>query len=104
LLIDQTTEPKADAVADWRRQEAARRNGIRDYRRIRIEPVDYHLEAADWEFTHTGDDGTPLHVVSRGFVTSNTQAYGLYWSTPQSQWRASLRYFTVFTSTFRPRR
>jgi hypothetical protein len=104
LLIDQTTEPKPDAVADWQRQEAARKDGIRDYRRIRIVPVDYYVEAADWEFTHTSNDGTPLHVVSRGFVTSSNQAYGLYWSTPESQWRASLRYFGVFTSTFRPRR
>jgi eukaryotic-like serine/threonine-protein kinase len=104
LLIDQTTEPKADAVADWRRQEAARRNGIRDYRRIRIAPVNYYLEAADWEFTHTSANGTPLHVVSRGFVTSKNQAYGLYWSTPQSQWSASTRYFTTFAATFRPRR
>jgi eukaryotic-like serine/threonine-protein kinase len=104
LLIDQTTEPKADAVADWQQQEAARRSGIRDYRRIRIAPVDYHLEAADWEFTHTSDNGTPLHVVSRGFVTSKNQAYGLYWSTPQSQWHASRHYFTTFTATFQPRR
>ena len=104
LLIDQTEQPKTDAKADWQRQEAARRDQIRDYRRIRIESVDYHLDAADWEFTHTGDDGTPLHVLSRGFVTSKNQAYGLYWSTPERQWRASLRYFDAFTSTFAPSR
>ncbi len=104
LLIDQTDQPKADAKADWQRQEAARRDEIRDYRRIRIESVDYYLEAADWEFTHAGADGTPLHVLSRGFVTSKSQAYGLYWSTPERRWRASLSYFDVFTSTFSPRR
>jgi hypothetical protein len=60
LLIDQTTQPKADAVVDWQQQEAARQDDIRDYRRIRIVPVDYYLEAADWEFTHTGTSGTPL--------------------------------------------
>jgi hypothetical protein len=104
LLIDQTDQPKADAKADWQRQEAARRDEIRDYRRIRIDSVAYQLEAADWEFTHTGADGTPLHVLSRGFVTSKSQAYGLYWSTPQRQWHASLSYFDSFTATFSPRR
>jgi len=103
LLIDQTTRPKSDPVADWTQQEAARRDDIRDYRRIRIYAVDYYRAAADWEFTHTADDGTPLHVVSRGFVTSPTQAYGLYWSTPESQWQSSRRYFDVFADTFTPR-
>jgi hypothetical protein len=103
LLIDQTTRPKSDPVADWTQQEAARRDDISNYRRIRIDPVDYYRAAADWEFTHTADDGTPLHVVSRGFVTSPTQAYGLYWSTPESQWQSSRRYFDVFAATFQPR-
>lgn len=101
LLIDQTDQPKSDAVADWTRQEAARRDGMRDYERIRIERVDYFLEAADWEFRHTKGD-TRLHVVNRGFVTSEDQAYGLYWSTPDSRWDDSLRYFEVFTRTFQP--
>jgi hypothetical protein len=103
LLIDQTDQPKSDAVADWTRQEAARRDSMRDYERIRIERVDYFLEAADWEFRHTRN-GTRLHVVNRGFVTSKDQAYGLYWSTPDRQWDDSLRYFEVFTRTFQPAR
>jgi hypothetical protein len=104
LLIDQTNQPKFDAVGDWTRQEAARRDEIRDYRKIRIVEVKYFLEAADWEFTHTGADGTPLRVVSRGFVTSRTQAYGLYWSTPVAQWQESRRFFDTFTTTFQPRK
>ncbi len=101
LLIDQTDQPKSDAVADWTRQEAARRDSLRDYERIRIERVAYFLEAADWEFRHTKGE-TRLHVINRGFVTSEDQAYGLYWSTPDSRWEDSLRYFEVFTRTFRP--
>jgi serine/threonine protein kinase len=101
LLIDQTDQPKADAVADWTRQEAARRDGMRDYERIRIERVDYFLEAADWEFRHTRS-GTRLHVVNRGFVTSENQAYGLYWSTPESLWNDSRHYFDTFARTFQP--
>jgi hypothetical protein len=104
LLIDQTTDPKPDAVADWRHQEAARKGTIRDYHGLGIRHVDgYFTEAADWEFTHTSDRGTPLHVISRGFVTSPHQAYGLYWSTPANMWNQSYPLFKTFTSTFKPR-
>ena len=103
LLIDQTDQPKPDAVADWTKQEAARRGGMNDYERIRIGRVDYFLEAADWEFRHTRG-GTRLHVINRGFVTSDDQAYGLYWSTPENQWTESQPYFRTFTRTFQPAR
>ncbi|MGH3741014.1 MAG: hypothetical protein ACRDT1_06740 [Micromonosporaceae bacterium] len=101
LLIDQTNQPKDNAVADWRNQEAARRDGMQNYERVRIEHVDYFREAADWEFRHTRND-VRLHVVNRGFVTSEDQAYGMYWSTPEAQWDESLRYFQVFARTFQP--
>jgi serine/threonine protein kinase len=103
LLIDQTDQPKSDAVADWEAQEAARKDGMADYRRIRIDGVDYFREAADWEFTYTPSGSGPTHVLSRGFVTHPDQAYGLYWSTPADQWEASRATFDVFTETFRPR-
>lgn len=103
LLIDQTDQPKPDAVADWTKQEAARRGSMNDYERIRIGRVDYFLEAADWEFRHTRD-GTRLHVINRGFVTSDDQAYGLYWSTPENQWTESQPYFKTFARTFQPAR
>jgi serine/threonine protein kinase len=101
LLIDQTDQPKQDAVADWTRQETARRSSLVDYERIRIARVDYFLEAADWEFRHTRGD-TRLHVINRGFVTSEERAYGLYWSTPEDQWDESRPYFDTFTRSFQP--
>ncbi|WP_112244410.1 hypothetical protein [Kribbella monticola] len=101
LLIDQTDQPKADPVADWRQQEQARRDGYADYRRIRIEAVDYFEKAADWEFTYSARSGRQ-HVVIRGVVTSPHQAYGLYWSTPDSQWEQSHSVFEEVTRTFRP--
>jgi hypothetical protein len=101
LLIDQSDQPKADPVADWRQQEQARRDGYADYRRIRIEAVDYFQKAADWEFTYATNGGRQ-HVLNRGVVTSAHQAYGIYWSTPDSQWDASRQLFRTFTSSFRP--
>jgi hypothetical protein len=101
LLVDQTDQPKADPVADWREQEAARKDGYADYQRIRIEPVDYFEKAADWEFTYSTSSG-PRHVLIRGVVTSAHQAYGLYWSTPDSRWNESLPLYRTITATFRP--
>jgi hypothetical protein len=101
LLVDQTDQPKADPVADWREQEAARKDGYADYQRIRIEPVDYFEKAADWEFTYSTSSGR-RHVLIRGVVTSDHQAYGLYWSTPDSRWNESLPLYRTITATFRP--
>jgi eukaryotic-like serine/threonine-protein kinase len=101
LLIDQTNDPKDDPVKDWQEQESYRRSRYADYQRIHIVPVDYYQKAADWEFTYTGRNGR-VHVLNRGVVTGDDQAYGMYWSTPDSQWQESLRYFEVFTETFRP--
>jgi len=101
LLIDQTDQPKADPVADWRRQEAARRDGYPEYRRIRLEAVDYYQKAADWEFSYAVRGGRQ-HVLNRGVVTSPRQAYGIYWSTPEGQWAGSQDMLRTITNSFRP--
>jgi eukaryotic-like serine/threonine-protein kinase len=86
LLIDQTRQPKPDPVKDWENNEAARRDGYRDYKRIRLEKVSYWDNAADWEFTYTSRGNNPLRVLNRGFVTAPDQAYSIYWSAPAAQW------------------
>jgi serine/threonine protein kinase len=105
LGIDQTNRPKPDPVADWRTQESYRvaRGDFPDYHRIRLEAVDYFDKAADWEFTYVRD-GVRLHVNNRGFITAPDQAYGMWWSTPDSQWQSSLRDRQLIEQTFRPRR
>ncbi|MDQ1674930.1 MAG: eukaryotic-like serine/threonine-protein kinase [Actinomycetota bacterium] len=99
LLIDQTDDPKEDPVADWEQQERNRSPRLPDYRRIKIEKVDYRLRAADWEFTWT-DDGTPVHVLNRGFVTSEDKGYAMYLYTPAVDWAASQDELRVFQQTF----
>ncbi|TDW75389.1 serine/threonine-protein kinase [Kribbella pratensis] len=101
LIIDQTDRPKADPVADWRQQEAARRSGYTDYHRIRIEAVNYFDKAADWEFTYAARSGRQ-HVLIRGVVTSPNQAYGIYWSTPDAQWQQNLPALRTILKTFQP--
>ena len=104
LLIDQTRQPKADPRQDWLNNEAARRGGYRDYRRVRLVSVDYWLKAADWEFTYTSRSGNRLHVLNRGFVTRSDQAYSIYWSTTEDRWAASRDDLEVILEGFKPAR
>jgi hypothetical protein len=103
LGIDQTDRPQPDPVADWSGKEAYRvsRGDFPSYQRVRLEAVEYFLKAADWEFTYASN-GVRLHVNNRGFITSPTQAYGMWWSTPDSQWAASLPDLQLIQASFRP--
>ena len=89
LIVDQTSSPKPDPKADWQNQESQRLGGYRDYHRIAIDAVSYWDRAADWEFTRTSDNGNPLHVVKRGFITAPDLAYGITWSTSAGDWNAN---------------
>jgi hypothetical protein len=103
LIVDQTTQPKPNPLADWRQQEAARISTYPGYHRIRLQAVHYPQaeRAADWEFTYYRG-GTLVHVLNRNILASAHHAYALYWSTPASEWAASFRLFRAFAATFRP--
>ncbi|MGE5135813.1 MAG: serine/threonine-protein kinase [Gemmatimonadota bacterium] len=103
LLIDQTTHPRPDPLADWRQQEANRAGTYPGYHRIRLQAVSYPQaeRAADWEFTYNASGG-PTHVLNRNVLANAHQAYALYWSTPAGQWASSRSFFRVFAATFRP--
>ena len=102
LQVDQTTDPRPDAVADWEAQEGAVAERLSGYRRIRLEPVEYRgWDAADWEFTWRSD-GRLLHVLSRNIRVSDERAYALYFSVPDDRWAESRPLFDTFAATFRP--
>src|SRR5579859_1363112 len=103
LIIDQTTHPKPNPLADWRQQEAARISTYPGYHRIRLQAVRYPQaeRAADWQFTYE-QSGQLTEVLNRNILVSPHQAYALYWSTPATQWSASYHFFTAFAVTFRP--
>jgi hypothetical protein len=61
--------------------------------------VDYRLRAADWEFTWTGVPSS-VHVLNRGFVTSEDKGYAMYLYTPAVDWAASQDELRVFQQTF----
>ncbi|MCY1141145.1 protein kinase [Actinoplanes sp. Pm04-4] len=103
LGIDQTKKPVANPVADWRGKADYRvsRGDFPAYREIHIREVDYFRKAADWEFTFTRN-GTRQHVNNRGVITSDTQAYGFYWQTPDSSWARYRDDLQLVFDSFRP--
>jgi len=102
LLIESSPRPKPDPVKDWQQQEANRRSGYANYRRVRLEAVPYWDSAADWEWTYTRN-GRQLHVLNRGFITAPDQAYSIYWSTPASDWEPQKARLQTVMDGFIPR-
>ncbi|GAA3705124.1 hypothetical protein GCM10022224_083150 [Nonomuraea antimicrobica] len=97
--------PWSDPVRHWTALEAEikRKGEFQGYRRIGITALDYQgRPAADWEFTRVRE-GVTIHVVNRGFHTSDGRPYALYWETPNSRWTKDRRYFETFAKTFRAR-
>ena len=58
-------------------------------------------QAADWEFTYNRG-GIEVHILNRNILANARHAYALYWSVPESTWRADYHYFQAFAATFRP--
>ncbi|MER7281553.1 hypothetical protein ABT369_44655 [Dactylosporangium sp. NPDC000244] len=101
LGIDQTGKPNMDPVADWTQQEKSRGGSYyKNYSRVGIRPVDnYFVVAADWEFIY----GNKQHVNNRGVVTSDHQAYGIWWATADSDWANARGDLDIVFASFRPR-
>ncbi|MFE3637940.1 serine/threonine-protein kinase [Streptomyces sp. NPDC059168] len=103
LLVAWTGTPKDDPVADWKNQE---RYMVRSqYRRIRIEQVDYRgWNTADWEFTYS-EGGTGYRTIDRGFVVNGHLGYALMYTARAAKWRGDLRKDTwrTLTESFRPK-
>ncbi|MFM9447155.1 serine/threonine-protein kinase [Streptomyces acidiscabies] len=104
LLVAWTSTPKDNPVADWTAQEKSMLRA--QYRKIRIEAVDYRgWNTADWEFTYT-ESGTSYRTVDRGFVVSGTQGYALMYTAKAADWDGELRKstWTALTESFQPKK
>jgi eukaryotic-like serine/threonine-protein kinase len=100
LLVDQTTEPKDDPLADWQANEPSVASRLSGYERISLDRVEYRgWDTADWEFTWQGSRGQ-IHVLNRNVRVSDERAYALYWSTPEAQWADSRAMFDVIAQSF----
>lgn len=104
LLIGWTPTPKSDPVGDWKGQE---RYMVRSqYKRIRIEKVDFRgWNTADWEFTYV-DGGTKYRSIDRGFVVNDNLGYGLMYTAKADKWGGGERKdaWRTFTKTFEPKK
>ncbi|MFJ4975923.1 protein kinase [Streptomyces coeruleorubidus] len=103
LLIAWTSTPKGDPVADWKSQERFMQRA--QYKKIRIEQVDYRgWNTADWEFTYV-DSGTKYRTIDRGFVVDDRQGYALMYTAKAADWSGELRKETwrTLTKTFEPK-
>ncbi|MFD3732283.1 serine/threonine-protein kinase [Streptomyces sp. NPDC058632] len=103
LLVAWTSTPKDDPVADWENQE---RGMVRSqYKRIRIEAVDYRgWNTADWEFTYV-DGGTKYRTIDRGFVVDGRVGYALMYTAKAEGWGGEQRKETwkALTQSFEPK-
>ncbi|MDP9444432.1 MAG: hypothetical protein M3P83_08820, partial [Actinomycetota bacterium] len=102
VRVDQRAEALPDAEDAWEEAEPAVADRLPGYRRIRIDDVDYRdWDAADWEFTWEGGNGT-VHVLNRGIGTE-TKGWALYVSAPDAAWeRVGVPVFDTVTETFQP--
>ncbi|WP_217235234.1 serine/threonine-protein kinase [Streptomyces sp. AC555_RSS877] len=103
LLVAWTSTPKGDPVADWKSQERYMTRS--QYKRIRIEKVDYRgWNTADWEFTYS-ESGTTYRTIDRGFVVNDQLGYALMYTAKDAQWDSDLREGTwkTLADTFTPK-
>jgi hypothetical protein len=102
--IDQSNQPNGDPVADWTDQRNRRvpAGDFPGYQEVGIRSVNFWKACADWEFSYDRGGGR-THAINRGFVTSDHQAYGIWWSTPEASWQDDLKYFELIMSTFKPK-
>jgi eukaryotic-like serine/threonine-protein kinase len=106
LLIDQTDDPKPDALADWKQQEQDRAGrDYRDYEKVKLVPVsNYFKQAADWEFFYTTSTGNPQHAVKRNIIVSDSQAYSISWYVSPDDWAASQADLKRIYQGFQPKK
>jgi serine/threonine protein kinase len=104
VLVAWTTHPKADALADWRQQSAAKAQSDPTYQEIRIRRVTYRgYNAADWEFTNRYQ-GELTHVMDRGFIVQPGHlGYAIELYGPDAQWPpVYARMWTELVASFEP--
>lgn len=103
LLVQWTSSPAKDAVADWREQEPNRASRVNNYQYLSIKACDFWKTCGDWEWLETRD-GQRIHVRNRGFVTASNRGYALRWEIAEKDWQAKLPDFERIAKGFVPDR
>ncbi|MEU4474735.1 protein kinase [Micromonospora sp. NPDC023888] len=104
LLVQWTSSPEKDAVADWKEKEPYRKSLVKNYQLVgSIKACDWYRTCADWEWLETRD-GTRIHVRNRGFVTATNRGYAIRWEIAEKDWQANLANFDQIVKGFKPDR
>jgi Protein kinase domain len=87
LVVAWSTDPQADALADWQQQGADKEAADPSYQQISISRVSYRgYNAADWEFTDIYQ-GVRVRAIDRTFIVRPGQlSYAIELYGPASQW------------------
>lgn len=85
LMVAWTNDPKPDALKEW--QSVEQGSSFPNYHRVAMTALKFRqwTNAADWEWTFTGNSGSPMHASERGFVTGK-YGYTIYWTMLDSEW------------------
>lgn len=103
LRVEWTTTPGRDAVAAWEAQEQSFTSSHEDYRRLRLEDIDYQDSptAALWEYTWT-EGGADLHAYNLGFVTGDGEyGFALNMVTDEATWEERQDEWDAIVESFR---
>jgi hypothetical protein len=102
IQIAYSDRPAADAYSAWRKLEKAKRQTLRDYRRVQLKKIDYPgaTTAADWEFTWTGVTAR-MHILDRTFVI-NGRGYAILISAPDKKWAKTFKRLQPVLNSYQP--
>jgi hypothetical protein len=101
LSVDPARNPAGDPVKACR-NEAKRlvaQGELPAYKLVGLGKVPLQAKAADWEFTYNGDNGLPMHAMTRWF-TADGKAFALGWATREFDWQVNLAVYSLLKSTF----
>ncbi|MBV2366347.1 serine/threonine-protein kinase [Streptomonospora nanhaiensis] len=105
LQIDQTDNPRSNALTDWQDQEPSLSQNFSGYELVGIEAVEgeaveEYVSAADWEFTFDGGDGR-MHAVNRAFHTDE-KGYALFLVSTEDDFALNRAILDEMTESFEP--
>ena len=101
MILDVGRKPTADPVTACK-VEAKRvvASGVlTGYKLVTIEPLLLLDKAADWEYTYSAPDGTPMYVQTRWQATKG-KAFARAWATRQDDWPGDFAKFSMALSSF----
>lgn len=97
LIINRVNQELDDPGEYWQEQSTSH---YRNYNNVGVNEVDFHGDAADWEYYYTTNSGNEQHVVRRVFAIDDT-TWSLSWYTSPGDWDAAKKDLAAIYEGFR---